>query len=127
LEALRSQTSEIAQAAAGWLVWQFNQLDWPVPDALIAVPSRLFARSIDPVAVHVARLLARPLFRPFYRDYVGWLRPVLRLSRRPLLPTDLSLLLIDEGSDAPWLHSACTALFEAFPQEGRILSLFFPR
>jgi hypothetical protein len=96
---------------AGFAFYQWVQLEWPQPDAIVPMP--------DKHSVEIGRALADLMDASFATS--------LRKShsyREESLEEEATLLLFDSGEPFPLLQKAVESLLEAFPKNIYVLSLF---
>lgn len=100
---------EAVDALAGFALFQWIQLEWPMPDAVIPMPDSV------QVAAAFASFLKLPLVQALKItcDY-----------HEDRLEDDQILLLFDVSNPLAQLQKAASALSEAFPKRIYLLSLF---
>lgn len=113
--------TEDALAAAAFLFW--NQLNWPIPHAIIPIPDEEGKKSIFSIAQKFAKLVNSPYEQVFKRTYRGFLEPDLVVSAHSLKANQIFLLL-DGASSLSWLKVATKRFSEVFAKRVMILSLF---
>lgn len=101
---------EPAEPMAAFALFQWIQLEWPLPDALIPMP--------DGDSLVIGRAFAAMLNVPFVRALHSTCE-----YRGDSLEEDGQLLLFDVSNSLETLHKASLALSEAFPKRIYLLSL----
>lgn len=100
---------EAIEALAGFALWQWVQLDWPRPDAIVPMPDSVT------IASAFAAFLDCPLVQALSSS----------CQYRPgRLEDNQILLLFDVQSPAEHLEKASRSLMQAFPKKGYLLTLF---
>ncbi|EKE08346.1 MAG: hypothetical protein ACD_17C00218G0002 [uncultured bacterium] len=100
-----------AEGLAGFAVFQWIQLEWPFPDAVIPMP--------DTSSKKIGRAFADLLNVPFIQA----LKPSYAYVEERL-EEDQALLIFDVRNDWEFLHKCATSLSEAFPKKMYVLTLF---
>jgi hypothetical protein len=101
---------EAVDAMAGFAILQWVALEWPTPQAVIALP--------DKHSMKIGKSFAKMLDVPFIKalrsnlDYV-----------EDRLEEDLELLLFDGSNCLEDLQKACLSILESFPKKVYLLSL----
>lgn len=125
----------LAMGASAFLVAQWGQLGWPMPDYIVPAPITLLHRLVRGynqsalLAQGVGRLLNRPVADVLKREHGGWRQAGLsKLQRRqlssaafslrttPQLLQDKTVLLIDDVlTTGATLRCCATALASSYP------------
>lgn len=106
---IRTLGDEYEEALAGFLVWQWIQLEWPYPDNIIPMPG----------ALDLGRAFAFFLQRPFIRAFGKG-----RRFYEESLEENQRIFLIDFQSEKEKIEWHAKKLEEAFPKRIFVLSLF---
>ncbi len=126
---------ELAPLLASWMVVQLEELKFPWPDAIIAVPPsplRRFIRGYNPSALlasSIAKIMKVPLLRPLQRRWAATAQAGKTLEQRCDMPKDefrlrscanlakKNILLIDDVITTGTTVKRCArALQPAFPE-----------
>jgi hypothetical protein len=108
---LYSGSGGSAEGLAGYALYQWAQLDWPLPDFVVPLPQRL--------SIGIAKRLAEGLGVPYANPFTRWCNTLID----DLLPEDASLLVIDPGMSFALLKKYETELAKACPKKCFLLSL----
>lgn len=100
---------EPPEGLASFAIYQWIQLEWPLPDAVIPMPD----------SVSIAKVFADTIQCPFIRALKGNCE-----YRVDCLEEEGILLLIDRGNPIEKIQKAIISLSESFPKRIYLLTLF---
>lgn len=108
------------EARSSFFALQWSRLDWPDPDALIALPSEDPSQRPHLLVRHLAKLLNKPIIAPYRLHYKGPFQATFEAKGRLILHQ--KLLLIDEKSSLAWRLSFIESLLQERPRTLHLLS-----
>ena len=120
---LQEGDGALRQIAASLFIFQWERLQWPVPDRIAIVPNPGLTKPLLAMAQEVAEMLGKTVKKELKLQWDGPFQWRLKRCDRDLLENQ-SLLLIDFGSETAWLKKALGELWQACPSQIHIVSFF---